>query len=92
MPGDFHLAWNYSGILWNVTGTPDHSYDACLKHTREFVLDSNIDRPLELADRDIYAFSYFFDRGFQAELVDGEQGGATTVGAFRAAAVEGLLA
>jgi hypothetical protein len=47
-------------------------------------------RPMdELSSRDIFAFSYFFDRGLQAGLVSNMSGGLTTVGAFKKAAKKG---
>lgn len=45
----------------------------------------------EMSSRDIFAFSYFFDRGLQAGLVSNVSGGLTTVGAFKKAAKKGLF-
>lgn len=59
-----------------------------MKEYKNFVEVCQIDKPLELPARDIYMFGYYFDRGFQAGLVD-INGGQIIVGDFEKAARKG---
>ena len=38
---------------------------------------NNIDKPKEIINGEIFAFSYFFDRASEAGLIDAENGGKT---------------
>uniref|UniRef100_A0A914UNQ6 Uncharacterized protein n=1 Tax=Plectus sambesii TaxID=2011161 RepID=A0A914UNQ6_9BILA len=80
--------WDYAGDRWIISGSKDYGSAKCLSSALKYVQQSKIRPVEELLRRDVFAFSYFFDRGLQAGLVRDTDGGATTVGAFREAALK----
>mgnify|MGYP000446279734 CR=1 FL=1 len=42
----------------------------------------NIDKPKEITNDDVYAFSYYFDRAAEAGLIDEDKGGKIKVKDF----------
>ncbi|KAK0409796.1 hypothetical protein QR680_004764 [Steinernema hermaphroditum] len=91
LPKRFTLKdWDYAGSAWRVSGTEEPSFDACLHSAEAYVKErTKVKNVPELSDKDIYVFSYFYDRGVQGGLVpktEGNLGGLSTVGAYRKAA------
>lgn len=82
--------WDYAGSAWKISGTEDPSFENCLQSTKTYVVErTGVKHVPELAEKDLYVFSYFYDRGVQGGLVpmtDGNLGGLSTVGAYRRAA------
>lgn len=70
------------------------SFEGCLNSTKLYVEKTGIRVVPELTHHDIYAFSYFYDRGLQAQLVPratDSRGGSITVGDYMRAAKRGRL-
>ncbi|VDD91411.1 unnamed protein product [Enterobius vermicularis] len=79
---------DYSGRKWSVQGYAS-SFEGCLNSTKLYVEKTGIRVVPELTHHDIYAFSYFYDRGLQAQLVPratDSRGGSITVGDYMRAA------
>ncbi len=72
-------------------GSRGYSFQSCQDAVKKFLERSNIHLPSELARREVYAFSYFFDRGAQAGLIPDEIGGAVLISEFRIAAEKGWV-
>uniref|UniRef100_A0A0M3HG95 Peptidase_M43 domain-containing protein n=1 Tax=Ascaris lumbricoides TaxID=6252 RepID=A0A0M3HG95_ASCLU len=78
--------WNYAGKLWNITGTSDASFTACLLSAIKYVNETAVRKVPELNEHDLYVFSYFYDRGVQGDLVPrtvDNRGGESTRVHFR---------
>uniref|UniRef100_A0A914CUJ0 Uncharacterized protein n=1 Tax=Acrobeloides nanus TaxID=290746 RepID=A0A914CUJ0_9BILA len=91
LPADFLLDdWDYSGHIWIVTGTQNSSFEDCLASAKEYVVDiKNVREVPELQVHDVYVFSYFYDRGVQANIIRNsheQKGGWATVGDYKLAA------
>lgn len=91
-PSGFSIEdWDYGGVKWKVAGSQQSSFVECLRSAHEYIIKTNVKQVSELKGHDIYAFSYFYDRGVQGGLIaqtDDNRGGLTTVEAFRNAAVQ----
>ncbi|KAK3732879.1 hypothetical protein QZH41_018670 [Actinostola sp. cb2023] len=72
--------WKFGGRTVTVSGHPNHSYDACMKHVKALV--KPVDRQDEMNERTFYTFSYFYDRAADLNLIDVKKGGVITVGDF----------
>jgi len=91
LPKGYNLEdWDYAGSAWKISGTDEPSFENCLESTKAYVQERTAVREVpELVEKDMYVFSYFYDRGVQGGLVpktDGNLGGMSTVGAYRVAA------
>uniref|UniRef100_A0A915EE67 Uncharacterized protein n=1 Tax=Ditylenchus dipsaci TaxID=166011 RepID=A0A915EE67_9BILA len=65
--------WDYAGNVWVVSATQEASFEACLSSTIHYVESVSKVVPIpQLADNDVFVFSYFYDRGLQAGLVQGD--------------------
>jgi hypothetical protein len=64
MPSAHRSAWTQQNVEYTVLG-PDskeqHSYDKCLANVLK-TIESKFNAPGELKSKDIFAFSYYFDR------------------------------
>jgi ectonucleoside triphosphate diphosphohydrolase 5/6 len=84
--------WDYSGHIWVVRATDNANFDNCLKSTKKYVQSTTeVHSVPELAEKDIYVFSYFHDRAVQASIVPHTIeliGGVAKVGDFKAAAMK----
>ncbi|TKR61712.1 hypothetical protein L596_028792 [Steinernema carpocapsae] len=82
--------WDYAGSAWEVGGSEESSFDGCLESTKAYVQGrTGVRHVPELANKDLYVFSYFYDRGVQGGLVpktEGNLGGLATVGGYKQAA------
>lgn len=78
-------------VLQLFRGSDNYNFERCSIEARKFIRASEIDRPVELVKRDIYAFGYYFDRIHQAGIVtDGVHGGYANVSEVEAAAKKGM--
>lgn len=48
------------------SGSQRYGMNECEREVKRFVISCNIDKPKELYKRDLFVFSYFFDRAYQA--------------------------
>ena len=79
------MQWSNAGHDYEITGIGG-GYAACLAVASSAVNKNNIDKPKEIGDGDIFAFSYFFDKAVDAGLIDKENGGRFKVQSFLNAA------
>lgn len=79
------ITWSNAKHDYEITGS-EGGYQACLGMASSAVNKNNIDKPKEIINGEIFAFSYFFDRASEAGLIDAENGGKTKVQSFRQAA------
>ncbi|VDP04382.1 unnamed protein product [Heligmosomoides polygyrus] len=87
MPGGFELReWEYALKKWRIRGSSKYSFKSCYDSVRSFVEQSDIMKLPALRGKNIYLFSYFFDRGLNAGLVKEQNGGSLKLEAFRKAA------
>lgn len=92
-PGIKIKDWQYAGKVFQVNPTEEASFEKCLQQAADFVKNVSKISPVEdLADIPVFAFSYFFDRGMQAELINNEpknRGGWIAVKQYKEAAIKG---
>ncbi|CEF60425.1 NTPase [Strongyloides ratti] len=71
LPHNFNLEkWNYGDNNWTVNGVIDSSFDKCLELNKIYIEQITEVKPMkELLEKDIFGFSYFYDRGLQAGLI-----------------------
>lgn len=87
MPSDFRLNdWEYALRKWSISGRETYSFNACYASTRQFVAHSEVMKLPTLQGKIIYLFSYFYERGLKAELVEEYKGGTVKLVDFRNAA------
>ncbi|WKY09835.1 hypothetical protein Q1695_002301 [Nippostrongylus brasiliensis] len=87
MPEGFELKnWEYALKKWTIRGTSSHSYTACYEYARNFIRRSDIMKLPALRGKTVYLFSYFFDRGLNAGLVNGSSGGLVELKQYKEAA------
>lgn len=86
-PSVTNKEWKYAGITYSVSGYSKSSenevYEKCSKIAEAVVERKNVNKPPELFEHQIIAFSYFFERAAESGLIDPEAGGTITVGDFR---------
>jgi ectonucleoside triphosphate diphosphohydrolase 5/6 len=61
-------------------------FQGCLGMARAAVNSFAVDKPKEILNEDIYAFSYYFDKAADAGLIDENTGGKLKVGDYSKAA------
>ncbi|VDK46118.1 unnamed protein product [Anisakis simplex] len=94
LPAGFTASmYDYTGEAWNVTGaSSESSFDECLQSSIAYVNQSQIQRLDEINDCDIYAFSYFYDRALEANIIsypnDIRKRHKTTLNVFKHAAMK----
>ncbi|KAI6198911.1 Nucleoside-diphosphatase uda-1 [Aphelenchoides besseyi] len=70
-PANYTLKdWDYAGNA----ATPEAGYSNCLKSTKQYVKQMNVQPVAEIDEREIHAFAYFYDRAEQAGLLKGSEG------------------
>uniref|UniRef100_A0A0N5C3V1 Nucleoside phosphatase GDA1/CD39 n=1 Tax=Strongyloides papillosus TaxID=174720 RepID=A0A0N5C3V1_STREA len=96
LPHDLHIkGWSYADNNWTVNGIHDSGFDKCLEFNKIYVQEITEVKPMkELSEKDIFGFSYFYDRGLQAGLVprcSKQLGGYVKVSDYRTAAEKACL-
>jgi len=71
---------------FNVKQEKKVGSSACMEEVKQFLATINIDQSKELPTRRVVAFSYFYDRAVDAELVKRGENGVVTVQQFLEAA------
>uniref|UniRef100_A0AAQ5YAV3 nucleoside diphosphate phosphatase n=1 Tax=Amphiprion ocellaris TaxID=80972 RepID=A0AAQ5YAV3_AMPOC len=87
LPADFSGSWEHADITYTVKGQKagEPVYEACLNKV-EKVLYGKVMKASEAAEVDFYAFSYYYDRAVDLEVIDEQQGGTVTVSQYTDAA------
>ncbi len=80
------LAFKFQGTEFKLERGQSPSAESCLKLAYQAVEADNVHAPSELRDRQIDAFSYFYDIAAERSLVPPVVGGKIKVGAFKAEA------
>lgn len=82
--------WSHGGNTYSVSGITKQPspqrIEKCKKIIKSIIEEENVDKPPEIFELNISAFSYFFDRAAEAGIVDSEAGGTVTVKDFQIAA------
>lgn len=73
-----------SKVEGEIFKDPVVDFNICKKIVEKVV--GHIDKPSELNERDIYAFSYYYDRAAESGLIDFKTGGQVNVESFFSAA------
>lgn len=68
--------------------TPIVDFAKCSQYVQDYVM-SIAKPPAELPDKNIYAFSYYFDRAADVGLIDDTKGGMVKVNSFKTEAMRG---
>lgn len=75
------IEWSNAGSAYSISGA-DGGFQGCLGMAKSAVNKINIDKPKEITNDDVYAFSYYFDKAADAGLIDPEKGGKIKVKDF----------
>ncbi|XP_014782443.1 ectonucleoside triphosphate diphosphohydrolase 5 [Octopus bimaculoides] len=87
IPENTKTSWSFSGDTYQVSSAGNSNFDACYAATSKFVKE-NMKPVSELTNHHIMAFSYFYDRAVDMNLI-GPEGGNVAVNSFQQAAVQG---
>uniref|UniRef100_A0AC35U3T9 Nucleoside phosphatase GDA1/CD39 n=1 Tax=Rhabditophanes sp. KR3021 TaxID=114890 RepID=A0AC35U3T9_9BILA len=84
--------WEYGSTKWQIEGVADGSFENCLKMSLKYVKEvTKVKKMPEMNEKDIYGFSYFYDRGIQAKIIPASErqlGGYIKVSDYKAAAIK----
>ncbi|XP_018901655.1 ectonucleoside triphosphate diphosphohydrolase 5 isoform X2 [Bemisia tabaci] len=84
--------WKYGNVEYLVSGyynaKASVNYSECHAIVQKVVSKYKVDKPLELLQHDIVAFSYYFDRATEVGLVDPYQGGTIKLTDYFKSALE----
>jgi len=73
LPPNHKSAWTQQGVEYTITGpshVEQHSFDKCYANVIKLI-ENRINMPAEMRFKDIYAFSYFYDRLKSANMIKG---------------------
>uniref|UniRef100_A0A0N5AYD3 Nucleoside-diphosphatase mig-23 n=1 Tax=Syphacia muris TaxID=451379 RepID=A0A0N5AYD3_9BILA len=88
-PDGYHLeAIDYAGRKWNIIGNAS-SFDGCFRAANRYIRKLNVRLISDLKNKDIYAFSYFYERANQLKLLTSfgnNRPGVISVGDYKNAA------
>ena len=68
------LKFNFHGQEYVVSKDDNAGLDACLSTVQAVIKDNDVHQPVDISNRDIVAFSYFYDLAVEAGLISGYQG------------------
>ena len=68
------MKFNFHGQEYVVSKTNNAGFSSCLNTIQSVINDIDVHKPQEILDRDIVAFSYFYDLAIDAGLISGLQG------------------
>ena len=68
------LKFNFHGQEYVVSKDDNAGLDACLSTVQAVIKDNDVHQPSDISNRDIVAFSYFYDLAVEAGLISGYQG------------------
>ncbi|NXT66148.1 ENTP6 diphosphohydrolase, partial [Chaetops frenatus] len=87
LPPGFKSEWQHAEIVYKIKGQKagEPLYESCSNKVAK-MLYKKVHRAEEVKDLDFYIFSYYYDCGVEAGLIDKEKGGSLTVSDFEIAA------
>lgn len=65
---------NIFHITYDHQNSPENAWEICLRDVQKFIDISNIDKPEELNNRQIFAIGYFYDRMKNIKVIRNESG------------------
>ena len=68
------LKFNFHGQEYVVSKDDKAGLDTCLSTVQAVIKDNDVHQPVDISNRDIVAFSYFYDLAVEAGLISGYQG------------------
>ena len=68
------MKFNFHGQEYVVSKDDNAGLDACLSTVQAVIKDNDVHQPVDISNRDIVAFSYFYDLAVEAGLISGYQG------------------
>ena len=68
------LKFNFHGQEYVVSKGDNAGLDTCLSTVQAVIKDNDVHQPVDISNRDIVAFSYFYDLAVEAGLISGYQG------------------
>jgi len=74
-PAGYSDVWKFAGHSFLIKGTDQCSFENCRDFAKKVVLRNGMNRPAQVKNVNIFAFSYFFDRATELGLIDEESGG-----------------
>ena len=80
------LSWKFQGEDYTIQGTEQSSFHYCIENVLKVVQEENVHIPSELKSREIAAFSYFYDKAVERDLIPRETEGKVRVGDYLQAA------
>lgn len=81
------VEWTFHGIDFVINGDEKSSYTECLSLVKMLLEKENVHSPTEIKDREVAAFSYFYDRALDMNIIPRNVNQATAlVGDYVAAA------
>lgn len=85
-PG-FSGSWEHADVVYTVKGQKEGEpvYEACLNKVQKVLYRKLMDAP-EAADVDFFAFSFYYDRAVDLQVIDGKKGGTIRVSDYSQAA------
>ncbi|XP_078515994.1 nucleoside diphosphate phosphatase ENTPD5 [Lissotriton helveticus] len=89
LPQGLEAEWVFAGVNYHYGGKPDGEtgFKACYAEVLKIV-QGKLHQPEEIQGRSFYAFSYYYDRAVDTNLIDYETGGALEVRDFKRKAKE----
>ncbi|XP_040268273.1 ectonucleoside triphosphate diphosphohydrolase 5 isoform X3 [Bufo bufo] len=82
-PAALDAEWTFAGVTYRYAGQADGlvGFDACYSEVLH-ILQGNVHQVDEMRDGRFYAFSYYYDRAVDTNLIEHEDGGALAVRDF----------
>ncbi|XP_069493750.1 nucleoside diphosphate phosphatase ENTPD5 isoform X2 [Ambystoma mexicanum] len=89
LPEALEAEWTFAGVNYRYGGKTDGEtgFNACYSEVLKIV-KGNLHQPNEIKGRTFYAFSYYYDRAVDTNLIDYETGGVLEVKDFKRKAKE----
>ncbi|XP_030052133.1 ectonucleoside triphosphate diphosphohydrolase 6 [Microcaecilia unicolor] len=84
---DFRYKWEHAEITYRIKGQKagEPMYESCFNKVAK-MLYKKVHKAEEIVDVDFYAFSYYYDRAAEVNLIDLEEGGSLKLEDFENAA------
>ncbi|XP_038621814.1 LOW QUALITY PROTEIN: ectonucleoside triphosphate diphosphohydrolase 5-like [Tachyglossus aculeatus] len=89
LPRRLEAEWHFAGVSYQYGGSPEGEpgFESCYAEVAR-VVRGRLHQPAEIRRGSFYAFSYYYDRAVDAQLIDEEKGGTLQVRDFERKARE----